>query len=150
MFFQQFVQEKLSENNFDLPEEVRGLNPSNYLKEGYNNYGAMKKSGSNLRAEQVEEKVVEFEDGNPSMAKKPSAREIRQPSAKQLDVETNDVQPKLYRLPSKRNMGGNTSMVPSIRGDRVRGSNRRVLSEKVSSIQSSDTSIHSIDRTFLF
>lgn len=51
--------------------------------------------------------------------------------AKHSDIETPETQPKIARLPSKR-INSKQEMAPAIRGDRVRGSNKRLLSDKVS------------------
>jgi hypothetical protein len=116
---------KLLENNFAIPEEVINSDRTNFLGTDFTNYGQVQKHIISDVAESKSQSldVVQEKLSGIAISGKHS-------TAKEVDFEIGERQPKIGRLPSKR-MNPKQDIGPSIRGDRVRGSTKRVLSDKV-------------------
>jgi hypothetical protein len=103
-------------------------NITNYLIKGFGSYG-----GGMERARSRGQLVVSEEKKTPDAVvltrEKSNNQPSRQNSTIVVDVE-NEAAPKIGRLPSKRSNVSRPELVPTIRGDRVRGSNPRLVSDK--------------------
>ncbi len=118
------VREKLSENHFEIPEEVFSCEQTNYLRNDFNMYGKWQSEKNRFDSELADSKFVDDDSSNQD---KDIANKYL--PAKGTETETEN-HPKLGKLPSKR-INSKQDLAPAIRGDRVRGSSKRILSDKV-------------------
>ena len=113
------------ENNFEIPDEIMNCDTTNFLGTDFTTYGQVQKTPLSDVAASKSESQNFNQDKLCGIAI--SGKHL---DAKQGDAGIVESQPKIGRLPIKR-LNSKQDIAPSIRGDRVRGSTKRVLSDKV-------------------